>query len=271
MDPQFPNASPTPPVPAASTPRASATPGWPRAPRSLSAGRGAAWWSEGWRIFLASPLLWLGMTVAIIVIAIVLNFIPIVGGIAQALLWPVFTGGLLLGCYALAQGRPIEFSHLFAGFQDGRAGPLLILGVFAFAVSLAFALIIMMLVFGAMGFSGIAGLMSGDPTVAINSAFAGMGVAALVAVPIALIGYGLFLMAWWFAPALVALNRADALAALKASFDASWKNLGALAVFGLIFIGLAIVASIPFGVGWLVLIPVMFGALYASWREVYSE
>ena len=30
-------------------------------------------------------------------------------------------------------------------------------------------------------------------------------------------------------------------------------------VFGLIFIGLAIVASIPFGLGWLVLMPVMFG------------
>ena len=53
-----------------------------------------------------------------------------------------------------------------------------------------------------------------------------MGIAALVAVPIALIAYGLFLMAWWFAPALVTLNRAEPVAALKASFDASSKNLG---------------------------------------------
>ena len=63
----------------------------------------------------------------------------------------------------------------------------------------------------------------------------------------------------------------EQIAALKASFDASWKNLGALAVFGLIFIGLAIVATIPFGLGWLVLLPVMFGGLYASWREVFGE
>jgi hypothetical protein len=269
MDPEFPPAPSVFPPPSA--PAAAAMPGWPRAPRSLNAGRGAAWWAEGWRIFTASPALWIGIIVVMVLIAIALNFIPILGNIAQALLWPVFIGGVLLGCHALAVGRPLEFPHLFAGFQEGRAGPLLILGLIAFVVSLAFALAIMMLVFGAMGFSGMAALMTGDPTAAMGGALAGMGIAALFAVPIALIGYGLFLMAWWFAPALVTLNRADAFAALKASFDASWKNLGALTVFGLIFIGLAIVASIPFGLGWLVLLPVMFGGLYASWREVFGE
>ena len=53
-----------------------------------------------------------------------------------------------------------------------------------------FAIAIMMLVFGAMGFSGMSGLMTGDPTMAMGSAFAGMGIAALFAVPIALIAYG---------------------------------------------------------------------------------
>ena len=269
MDPEIPNAPPASPAP--TTRPAAAAPGWPRAPRSLAAGRGAAWWGEGWRIFTAAPLLWIGMIVVMVLIAIVLNFIPFLGYIAQSLLWPVFIGGVLLGCHALALGRPLEFSHVFSGFQEGRAGPLVILGLIAFVASLVFVLAIMMLVFGAIGFSGMAGLMTGDPTLAMGSAFAGMGIAALFAVPIALIAYGLFLMAWWFAPALVILNRADTFAALKASFDASWKNLGALAVFGLIFIGLAIAASIPFALGWLVLLPVMFGGLYASWREVFGE
>jgi uncharacterized membrane protein len=269
MDPQF--GSPPPMTPAPSPPPAAAVPGWPRPPRSLPAGRGAAWWSEGWRVFTATPALWIGITVVVILISVVLNFVPFIGGIALTLIWPILTGGILLGCHALAQGRPLEFAHLFAGFQEGRAGPLLVLGVIALVVSLAFVLVIMMFVFGAMGFSGLSGFMTGDPSVAMSSALAGMGIAALFAVPIALIGYGLFLMAWWFAPALVTLNRADALAALKSSFDASWKNLGALFVFGLIFIGLAIVASIPFGLGWLVLLPVMFGGMYASWREVFGE
>ena len=269
MEPQSTNASSMPPsVPARP---AAAAPGWPRAPRSLNAGRGAAWWSEGWRIFTATPLLWVGIIVVIVVIAIVLNVIPILGPIVQALLWPVFIGGLLLGCHALALGRPLEFSHLFAGFQEGRMGPLLILGLLGTVAGLVFAFAILMLMFGAMGIAGLTGLMSGDPTAAVGGALAGMGIAALFAVPVALIAYALFLMAWLFAPALVTLNRADVVAALKASFDASWKNVGALLVFGLIFIGLAIVASIPLGLGWFVLLPVMFGGLYASWREVFGE
>ena len=126
MDPQFPNArrrrsaAPTarpPPAPAGRARRVRSPPA--EAPR----GGAKAGASSSLR-----PLLWIGIIVVIVVIAIVLNFIPILGNIAQALLWPVFIGGVLLGCHALAQGRPLEFSHLFAGFQDGRAGPLVILG-----------------------------------------------------------------------------------------------------------------------------------------------
>ena len=37
-----------------------------------------------------------------------------------------------------------------------------------------------------------------------------------------------------------------------------------MTIYGLIFIGLAIVASIPLGLGWLVLAPVMAGSWYAG-------
>jgi uncharacterized membrane protein len=267
MDPNTGTAATVPTSPA----RAPGSPSWPRVARSLTAGRGVAWWSEGWRVFTASPALWIGVVVTMVVIAILLNFIPFLGAIAQALLWPVFIGGLLLGCHALAQGRPLEFSHLFAGFQQGRTGPLVILGVLGLIVGIVFATLIMMLVFGAMGFSGMAGFLTGDPSAAMTSAMAGMGVAALLAVPVAVIAYIVFIMAWWFAPALVALNGADAIEAIKASFGASWKNIGALIVFLLLLLVLAIIATIPFGLGWLVLMPVMFGAMYASWREVFGE
>lgn len=266
MDPQQPPAAMQPPAA-----RPAPSPTWPRAPRSLDAGRGAAWWGEGWRIFAAAPLLWVGITAVLVILMIVLGFVPFLGNIAQVLLWPVLFGGLLLGCHAMAQGRPLEFGHFVAGFQNGRLGPLLILGAIAFAVGAVIAIVIMMMVFGAMGFTGMAGLLTGDPATIVGSSLAGMGLGALVAVPIAVLVYGLFLLAYWFAPALVVLNRAEPIAAMKASWDASWKNVGALVVCGLIFIGLAIVASIPFGLGWLVLWPVAVGAGYASWREVFGE
>src|SRR5687768_14816999 len=105
MEPDIPNAPSI--SPSQSLPPPAAAPGWPRAPRSLDAGRGAAWWGEGWRVFTASPALWIGIIVVMVVIAIVLNYIWIIGNVAQALLWPVFIGGVLLGCHALAVGRPL--------------------------------------------------------------------------------------------------------------------------------------------------------------------
>jgi uncharacterized membrane protein len=265
MDPRFPNASN---APASSPP---ATPAWPRAPRALASSRGLDWWSEGWRVFMAAPALWIGVVVVLVLIMAALSFVPFAGNVAQFLLWPVFSGGLVLGCHALAHGRPLEFGHLFAGFQEGRAGGLVILGLISLGVNLVLMLVVAMFVFGAVGVSGLAGFMSGDPTAMVGSALAGAGVAALIATPIVLIAGALFLMAWWFATPLVVLNRAQPVEALKASFDAAWRNIGALAIFGLVFLGLAIVASIPFGLGWLVLGPVSVGASYASWREVFGE
>ena len=61
------------------------------------------------------------------------------------------------------------------------------------------------------------------------------------------------MMACWFAPALVMLRHDEPVAAMKASFFACLANVLPMLVYGLIGIVLAIVASIPFGLGWLVL------------------
>jgi uncharacterized membrane protein len=265
MEPTVPPAAP------AAPPSATPSPPWPREPRRLAAGRGASWWGEGWRIFAAAPLPWLGILVMIIVINVVLGMIPVVGGLAAAVLGPIFAGGLLLGCHALARGQPLEFMHLFQAFQSDRLAPLAILGLVVLAFGIVVALVVGVLVFGAAGTALVTGAMSGSPEAALATAMAGMGAVALIGGLIGLVGSALFLMAWWFAPALVTLNGAPPIDALQASFRASVANLGAQLVFGLIFIGLAIVASIPFGLGWLVLGPVAMGASYASWREVFGD
>jgi hypothetical protein len=268
MDPRIENVAPN-TVPAMRSD--AAMPTWPRAPRSLSAGRGAAWWSEGWRVFTAAPLLWIGMLVVLVVIMFALNFIPIIGQIAGVLLWPVWYGGLMLGCHALATGRPLAFSHLFAGFGEGRAMPLILLGLIYAVVSFVLFAIVMFIALGSLGFAGLAAMFTGDPTAMSNAMAAGMGTATIFAVLVGIVFGALFVMGWWFAPPLVALNRADALSAVSASFGASMRNLGALVVAFLIFLVLAVLASIPFGLGWLVLGPVAIGAYYASWREVFGE
>ena len=39
-------------------------------------------------------------------------------GLLLALLTPVFLGGLMIGCQALAKGEELEISHFFAGFRN---------------------------------------------------------------------------------------------------------------------------------------------------------
>jgi hypothetical protein len=267
MEPRIDNASPV-ASPARPGP---AIASWPRAPRSLGAGRGAAWWSEGWRVFTAAPLIWVGMLVVLVIIMFALNFIPILGQIAGVLLWPVWYGGLMLGCHALATGRPLTFAHLFAGFSEGRALQLIILGLIYAVVSFVLFAILMFVALGSVGFAAVAAMFTGDPTAMANAMAAGMGTATIFAVLLGIVFGVLFVMGWWFAPALVALNRADAVAAVSASFGASVRNFGAILVALLIFMVLAVLASIPFGLGWLVLGPVAIGAYYASWREVFGE
>src|SRR5437667_186121 len=108
----------SPPLPGPSTPGLQG----PREPRHLLAGAGVSFWSEAWRIFSASPGAWIVILVVYVLISIGLAIIPVVGNLAHLVLTPVFIGGVMLGCHALARGEPLSIGHLFGGFQGGRFG-----------------------------------------------------------------------------------------------------------------------------------------------------
>lgn len=241
-------------------------------PRPLAAGEGAAWWGESWRIFCAAPGVWLAIFVVFVVLSVGLFYIPIVGSIAHTVLTPVFAGGVMLGCHALARGRPLTIGHLFDGFQGARFAPLLVLGLLWLAVLFVLAIVMVGTVFLALGASGLAALMGIGGTTSIDyaallSAGAAIFIVGMVAVVVAL----LVAMAYWFAPALVVLNGEPPLVALRKSFMASWRNFGAFLLYGVIYIGLAIVATIPLGLGWFVLGPMLVGSCYAGWRTIFGR
>lgn len=248
-------------------------PGGPASPaRHLDAGEGAAWWGESWKIFCAAPGPWLGLFVVFVVLSIALMLIPIVGGLAHTVLTPVFVGGVMLGCHALARGEPLRVGHLFEGFQHGHFAPLCVLGLLWLAILFVVAIVMVATVLLTLGASGLAALMSvGDPSQLDYRALASAGVAIFGVCLVALLAALLVAMAYWFAPALVVLNGEQPIAALKKSFAASWENVGAFLVYGLIYIGLAIVASIPLGLGWLVFGPMIAGSCYAGWRTIFGR
>src|SRR5204863_6658145 len=76
-------------------------------------------------------------------------------------------------------------------------------------------------------------------------------------------------MATWFAPALIVFNELGAPAAMKASFIGCLKNMLPFLLYGVILLAAAAVASVPFGLGWLILGPVMFASIYTAYRDIY--
>ncbi len=119
--------------------------------------------------------------------------------------------------------------------------------------------------------TGIGTLLTGDPLQAGVAALAALGIGALFAVLLGLLLGIPLMMAFWFAPALVALRNAEPLAATKASFDACLRNMWPMLVYSLLGLVFAIVASIPLGLGWLVLAPVFAASIYASYKDIFGE
>ena len=244
--------------------------------RIVAAGRGTAWWMEAWRLFTPNAGTWLLIALVccgIVLAAGALGMVPLIGqlvGLAAEILWPVLVGGLMLGCRAIDRGNPLLVAHLFAGFRQ-RTLALVLAGAIYTGVLVLISIAIggmMIAIFGVSILSVVTGAT--DPSQ--------MGIAygsAVVAVLLVFLFFLLLLlpliMAIWFAPALIMLGGVAPVEAMKASFIACARNMVPFLVYSAIGIVLAIVASIPFGLGWLVLGPVMIASLYASYCDIFED
>ncbi len=228
---------------------------------AVPAGDGWQWLADGFTLFKQQPGLWIGIIIVWAIIFIALNLIPLIGGIATTLLTPVFLGGLMLGCRALDSEEAFTFNHLFAGFST-NTGNLAVVGVLQL-VALIAVLIVAALV--ALLFGLMPALMSGDSS-ALLRAGPGLIIAVLLAVGLMVPVY----MALWFAPALVVFRNHTATEAMKVSFGACLKNIIPFLLYGIIVFVLAILASIPFMLGWLVLAPVVIASIYASYKGIFQ-
>jgi uncharacterized membrane protein len=126
----------------------------------------------------------------------------------------------------------------------------------------------MLAIFGVEIFSVLSDADTASPT----------GVAFTSAVIAVLLGCLFFLllllplvMAIWFAPALIMLAGLSPVEAMKASFAGCLRNVVPFLVYGLIGVLLAIVASIPLGLGWFVLVPVAIASIYASYCDIFED
>jgi len=227
--------------------------------RALEAGRGWAWIAQGFEMFKRKAGIWILITILLGVIFIGLSLIPVVGALATWVLSPVFAGGIMLGCHALAQQGDLEVGHLFAGFRK-CTGDLVVIGL----LSIVAWIIVIIPVILALGVGAFFATAQGDPQ-ALAAIGPGVAIAWLLAIGLAVPVY----MALWFAPALVVFREMRPIEALKQSFRGCLHNIVPFLVYGVVVLVLSIVAVIPLGLGLLVLLPVIMASVYVAFCEIF--
>lgn len=238
--------------------------------RTVPTGNALEWIRIGVMLFKSYPLMWGVLFVLYYVIMNLLLILGQVGTVFGAMIAPVFAGGFMLGAQAIERKQDLEINHLFAGFKS-NASPL---------VKLGFVYVLVLFLFGIVLTYNI------DPTILeampknepltpaqMQSLSKPLMLLGLLGTPI--------IMAFWFAPALVALDQMHPWHALKMSFIACLKNMLPLLFYsfliGLFFILLTAVAQVfgPFLQYFLLLVliffllPLMMTSLYISYRDIF--
>jgi hypothetical protein len=219
------------------------------------------WIADAWELFKRQPGMWIGIALLLFVMTMASAFLPVVGGFLVSLFWPVFAAGIAIGCRVLDSGGELEIGHLFAGFRE-RTGTLIGVGALYLAASVAIMLVVGLV----MGIGMFTLMGGGDP-----EAMGAMGVTILLAVLIMMALLLPAIMAIWFAAPLVVFHDHGALDAMKASFTGCLRNILPFLWYSVIFTLLAIAASLPLLLGWLVLGPMLLASAYTAYRDIYLK
>ena len=229
--------------------------------QSRPAGNGWTWIAAAWNLFKRQPGLWIGMWLLFVVIFIGASVIPLLGTVLTGVFWPVFVAGFAIGCRAMDEGGELEIAHLFAGFRE-RLGPLLGVGALVLVISLVVGMVVG-LGLGAGAFT----MMRGDPEA--MAALAGTTMLLLILITMALLLP--VMMAAWFAPALVVFQQQGVIESMKTSFNGCLKNIVPFLIYGVAMLVLAVPATLPIGLGWLVLGPMLAASVYTSYRDIFLK
>jgi hypothetical protein len=233
--------------------------------RIAPAGRGLAWFTEAFYSFRHNVGAWMGIGFILFIFGVISLTIPLFSLILQ-LFTPVLIGGLLLGCRDSSNGGQLSLHHLFAGFSHAT-GNLLLLGIlYTIGAALILALMAGMAIIAVGGSVIVSAIINGDPLTILDN--------LILLLLVILVGSLLFvplLMSVWFGPALIVFEGYSPLHAMKHSFLGCVKNTLAFLVYGLVGLVLAVFATLPLMLGWIVLLPVTIIGFYLSYRDIYAQ
>ncbi len=231
--------------------------------RSVAIRNGWQWIVAGWQIFRRSPLVWVTLSVALMFIWLVLLSIPKLGPLLFNLLFPIFFAGLMLGCRALEQGKRLDVSYLFAGFRENASALVTVGGIYLVGM-----LIVLAVIFGSSdGLPKLPEKPTPEEVAMLQNALKKMTGPLLLGIAL----YIPLMMLTWFAPLLIVFRKMPALAALKASFTACVQNIGAFTLYGSVVVVLWIAATLPMLIGLVIVLPVIFCSIYASYMDIFER
>lgn len=247
----------------------------------LTARQGWGWLAAGFALFRRNPAQLTMIVVGYFLLIRFVNLLPLIGPVLATLSIPAFSVGMMNACRDVERGRVLLLPVLFSGFRT-QLKTLLVLGGLYLAATV-FALLASSLADGGLFMQTMLGnYQPTEEDMASGSLIAGAQLALILMAPV--------LMAWWFAPVLVAWHGLAAGKALFFSFVACFRNwkpflaYGAcVTVFGALLPGLLLgllTAAFPAAAGFLsalfivplllILAPVLIASFYVSYREVFT-
>ena len=223
--------------------------------------RGWGWIQDGWKMFMKNPRVWVLVTLIGVLLLFLLYFVPILGPLADGLLGTLLGGGIIYGAFKLDQGGALEIAQLFQVFRDpAKTGPMLILGCVSAVGNLLMAVLSKGLI--ATPFTG-AGMMGQGYVVQF-------GATVLLGLLLVLLVAALLAVVLCYAIPLVMLDDMEPFEAMKESAIGCLRNWQPWLLFGLTVAILSVLTVFTLGLGFLILGPVMVGAWYQSYKDIYG-
>lgn len=229
--------------------------------RDVRSSHGPAWLVGGWRLFRRAPMVWMGLSAGWMLITLALVLVPIVGGVAANLLQPVFFASFALAARKQLDGELPEMGDLFLGFRRPLR-PLVNLGALLLIAEIAIFFLMSLL-----GLPGMGG--EGDEIVTVTDyvrLLQGREWILLVGFVLTALVKG----ALWFAPAVLAFHEITTAHAARWSVYAALSNVGAMLAYGIALTVVFVAGAIPWGMGLLVVVPVMVASTYVGYADIFE-
>jgi len=247
---------------------------------TLPARRGWRWISEGFGIFRKRHLMLSFFVLSYWMLMALINSLPFIGQVVATLLIPVFSVSLMTACRLIEQGNPMPPQLLFSGFNKNLRS-LLVLGAIYIAVSVTILGITSLVDDGLLFQLVVLGERPSELAVARGE--------IMLAGQLALVLFSPLIMAYWFAPVLVAWHDLPPGKSLFFSFVACLRNWrafliysAAIMVVGAVIPGLVVglLSSLLSDGGEMfsvtltlaivfILLPTLYASFYVSYRDVF--